>query len=918
MNRWERVEELFHAAKALPPERRAAYLLERCPEDEALRREVQELLERASSQDGFLSGSPLPSDAIAALPRGKMLGRFEIAEPIGAGGMGRVYRARDERLRRDVAIKVLAPDFARDADRMRRFEREARAAGGLNHPNILAIFDIGVEDGALYVVSELLEGETLRRRLGRPLAPRKAIEIARQVAAGLAVAHAKGIVHRDLKPENIFLASNGAVKILDFGLAKLAEAAPRGDETATLNTASGAIMGTPAYMSPEQLRGEPVDHRSDIFAFGVVLFEMLAGRRPFEGNTFDAMIATVREDAPDLDTIQPGLPHGVGAVVRHCLEKRPEDRFDSARDLSFALGALESASGTAAVAAPALASKPAAHSKRIARWALAIGAAALALAAGWFGGYRTAPRPVASYRRLTFRRGIVASARFAPDGRSVVYSAAWNGEPLAMFSTRPESSESRPFGFSAANILAISPNGEMALTLNTQSAVAATGTLARAPLAGGAPREWIENVGGADWSRDGSKIAIVRAAKEWQLEYPPGTVLFRAPPNTWISHPRIAPNGRGVAFFHHDANPGDTQGYIAYADLAGHKTVVSKRFVDLSGLAWGPSGDELWATVAGSEYTYSLAAFTLQGGQRTLLTLPLRVLLYDIAADGRLLLGQEAQSSIVRGVLPGDSAERDLSWQDGTFARAMTADGGALLFDEEGMSGQSTAHVFLRRGGTEPVRLGDGFGIAISPDGKWALTAWRHTNPRQLWALPTGAGDAIRIDTEGIDFSEAGSWFPDSRRIAFVGHEPGRRARAWMAGLDGDKARPITPEGSPGWLLTPDGAHVVASSGGKRALFPTAGGEPVPMPEAAFRGLPLRFSADGKWLFMFRSGRPDEVVRVDMASGRAEPWLKPAPPDMAGVLTIFGNGTALSADGRSYAYTAVRALGDLFLVSGVR
>src|SRR5438128_668388 len=284
--------------------------------------------------------------AAMTIAAGTRLGPYEITAPLGAGGMGEVYRARDTRLGRDVAIKVLPSSFSADADRLHRFEQEACAAGALNHPNILIVHDIGTHDGSPYVVSELLEGETLRQRMGGTAQPqRKAIDYSLQIAHGLAAAHEKGIVHRDLKPDNIFITKDGRVKILDFGIAKLTKADGSQSQTdiptRRVNTDPGIVMGTVGYMSPEQVRGKPVDHRSDIFAFGAILYEMLSGRRAFHGeSTADTMSAILKEDPPDLSETNQRISPGLERLVNHCLEKNPEERFHSARDLAFALEAL--------------------------------------------------------------------------------------------------------------------------------------------------------------------------------------------------------------------------------------------------------------------------------------------------------------------------------------------------------------------------------------------------------------------------------------------------------------------------------------------------------------------------------------------------------------------------------------------------
>src|SRR2546429_1240933 len=360
------------------------------------------------------------------LAAGTKLGRYEIRSKLGGGGMGEVYRARDEKLNRGVAIKVLPAALSQDGDRLRRFEQEAQAAGALNHPNILAVYDVGTHDEAPYVVSELLEGETLREKLDGAVIPqRKAVDYASQLARGLAASHARGIVHRDLKPENIFITTDGHLKILDFGLAKLTETlsaeAQTDVPTRRVNTDPGTVMGTVGYMSPEQVRGRHADHRSDIFSFGAVLYEMLSGKRAFRGeSTADTITAILKEDPPELSTTGTQISAALDRVVRHCLEKNPEERFQSARDLAFGLDSVSGISGQSIAAIPDVA----VQSKRN-LWPVIIAAAVIiaALVAGaFFLGRRSVVTTPPIYQQLTFRRGTILNAKFAPDGQTIIYS----------------------------------------------------------------------------------------------------------------------------------------------------------------------------------------------------------------------------------------------------------------------------------------------------------------------------------------------------------------------------------------------------------------------------------------------------------------------------------------------------------------
>jgi len=478
------------------------------------------------------------------LAAGTLLGPYKIVAPIGAGGMGEVYRAQDTRLERNVAVKVLSRTLVNDAEALRRFEQEARAAGMLNHPNILAIYDIGVEGEQRYIVSELLEGQSLRARIREgPVPPRRALDYGAQLARGLAAAHERGIIHRDLKPENIFLTRDGHVKILDFGLVKLVgqrvPSAQAGETEPTLipgHTEPGRIMGTVGYMAPEQIRGLPGDALSDIFAFGAILYEMLAGRPAFRGESpIETLNAILRDDPPDFFELNLRIPAALDRIVRHCLEKKPEERFQSARDLAFDLGALSGLTSKMTYAGP--------------RWRISLRALAMplaiaaAIAAALVGGYLLGQRhgrvPPPAFHRLTYRGGTIYNARFSPDGQTVFYGARWGGSPVTVFSARADSPESRDLQFGVADVLAVSRSGELALSLNRHAIgyVRYSGTLAQVPIAGGAPRQILDDVEDADWSPDG-RLAIVRTmAGRCRLEFPIGVVLYDT--LGWISSPRF-------------------------------------------------------------------------------------------------------------------------------------------------------------------------------------------------------------------------------------------------------------------------------------------------------------------------------------------------------------------------------------------
>ncbi len=626
-----------------------------------------------------------PYDTLAAtmsLHPGNKIGAYEILGLIGAGGMGEVYRARDPRLGRDVAVKVLPAALAGDPDRVRRFELEARAAGRLNHPNILHIYDVGQHDGQAYLVTEFLDGETLRDRMGgAPMPVRKATELAIAFAHGLAAAHEQGIVHRDLKPENLFVTRDGRLKILDFGLAKLTRPEAGEGTGATVHasdTGQGTVWGTVGYMSPEQVRAQSVDHRADIFAFGAILYEMLSGKRAFRGESpADTMSAILREDPPDLTIADKEIPLALERIVRHCIEKAPGERFRSAHDLAFQLEGLSGLSG----------SGPLETAKEEAPAARATNAA--------------------KYHPLTYHRGLVYSARFTADGATVVYSAAWDGEELRTYMKRPESPDAIPLMIPSAMIASISRTGEMAVVTNQEMAHNGVwvGTLALAPLFGGAPREVAEKIQSVDFDPTGQHLLITRDVEgRGTIEYPLGNVLYETKGH--VSFARLSPDGTRIAFVDHPW-VGDDRGAIAMLDLEGRVKTLTENWSSAQGLAWTPDGGEIWYTAASSGNARELRAVTPDGVRRSVSGFPGMMRLFDISKDGRVLLSRDNIRVGIYGKAPGETRERDLAWLDWSLLRQISPDGKTVFFDEEN-EGIGPNYVTCVRGtnGSPVIRLG--------------------------------------------------------------------------------------------------------------------------------------------------------------------------------------------------------------------
>ncbi len=844
-----------------------------------------------------------------SLAAGTRLGPYEVVSSIGAGGMGEVYKARDTRLNRDVAIKVLPESFAEDADRLRRFQLEAQSTGALNHPNILAIYDIGAFEGSPYLVAELLEGETLAERLRRgKLGAARAIDCARQITAGLAAAHAKGITHRDIKPDNLFITKDGRIKILDFGLAKQSSALAAGDKTATVtSTQTGVVMGTAAYMSPEQARGQAVDHRSDIFSFGCVLYEMLLGARAFRGDTSADLTGAILKDDPDLSAI---TPPGLQRIVAHCLEKSPEQRFQSASDIGFALEAItQQDSGPQRAAAT-----------RRTNWLVYPLAAAL-MACATLAYLHFRPAPDLKFHRLTFRRGKIHAARFAPDGHTIVYSAQWEDQPFQLFTVRDDSPESRPMELPGSGLFALSSTSQLAIGLNLRSVTTFVeeGTLAQAPFSGGAPRSLLNDVRFADWTPDGSQLAVVRETpKAWQIEFPPGQVLYQGPSSGYLSELRFSPDGVHLAFLEHPTVNSD--GYVAMVDRRGQRKILTANYDgDAQGLAWSAKGDEVWFTAAKAGSRRELWAVNLSGRQRRIARYPVSLLLQDIARDGRVLLSStlEDRSKILfRG--PGDARERELSWLDYSVLRSISTDAKQITFDESGDGSPEVASYIRDTDGSAAIKLGPGQKPDLSPDGQWAVTV--NGNSDGLIVYPVGAGDTKRIALKGFNIERA-FWHPNGREILMNASDPGHGSRVFRVGLAGGAPRPITPEGVRFQITGAgaDGKYVpgLMTSSGKQVLFPIDGGEPLEVKGALPKDSLAGWTADVNALYVYTRGEfPLRLYRLDFRTGRRDLIREIAPMDRAGVSAA--GVVKVTPDGKAYAYSQTQALHELQLVEGLR
>jgi serine/threonine protein kinase len=872
-------------------------------------------------------------------------------EKLGGGGMGVVYKAEDTKLGRFVALKFLSEDLAKDRQALSRFQREARAASALNHPNICTIYEIAEDQNELFIVMEFLEGQTLRQKIERrALKLTELLELGIQIADALDAAHVAGIVHRDVKPANIFVTPRGQAKVLDFGLAKLSqqhkaaetvgvvagETLPPGESL----TNAGAALGTVEYMSPEQAMGEELDARTDLFSFGVVLYQMATGMPPFVGNTSAAVFDAILHKAPVSPLrLNPEMPAELERVINKALEKNRELRCQSAGEIRADLKRIkrdrESSGSTlapsSASAVSGVVTTPVESPRRkLSPWVAAGIGVLVGLAFGAYAGetwlQKSVPPPP-TYRQLTFRRGSVRSARFAPDGQTILYSASWQGNPIEVFTARPESSESRALGMNRTQLMSVSAMGEMAVILDSHpiGTWVSIGTLARAPLAGGAPREIVDQVQWADWGPDGNNVAIVRDVNgRNRLEYPPGKVLYET--GGWIGHMRVSPKGDFVAFLDHPIQ-GDDSGSVSVVDLAGKKKTLSgNTWYSNQGLAWSPDGKEVWFTGNKSGIDRALYAVTLDGQERLVARMPGTLMLLDIWKDGRVLLNRASWRRELTA-LSGDGKERDLTWLDYSYPADVSADGKTLLFDEEGgggslaygKSGGLSYAVYLRKtDGSPAVLLGEGAAVALSPDEKWAM-AQTQDSPAQLILLPTKAGDAKPLTHDSINHAWA-HWFPDGKRVLFSGNEPERGVRLYVQDVEGGQAKAITPEGvhATAFVISPSGELVAGIGPDQRGyLYPTAGGEAQPIRGLEAGEQPIAWGQDGRSLFIYRPGElPAKVYRLDLATGQKTFLKQLMPADPAGVETI--GPILFTPDAKTCVYGYHRTLSDLYLVEGLK
>jgi hypothetical protein len=847
--------------------------------------------------------------------------------------MGEVYRARDPRLRREVAIKVLPSALASDLDRLSRFEREARAASALSHPNIVTVYDVGTENSTAYIVVELIDGKTLRDLLlPGPLPIRKLLEIAVQIADGLAAAHESGIVHRDLKPRNVMVTRAGLVKILDFGLAKFSEAptaapATSMSETVTeAGTSPGVLLGTTEYMSPEQARGQPLDFRTDQFSLGTLLYEMATGRHAFARSTpVDTLTAILQQEPTPVQQLNPEVPAPLRWTIERCLAKSAPDRYASTRDLARELQAMrEHISEISGEQRPMAVSAPSPRRK----WAIAgaaIAAAAIAVAVFGFGLSRLSRRGrIPEFRRLTFRNGLVTRALFVPRSNGILYTASWDGGPLGTFLTLPEAKGAdRRIEAPAQLPMAYTADGSQVLVLlgSSRARLNPIGRLAWWPALGGQPRPLLDGAGWSDWARSGRFIVVVRTVGDQRvLEIHPESggqprSLFRtAGAVSWV---RISPDERRVAFFHHRSRFDDSgEVRIVSTDGSGSRA-ITPRFESCAGLAWNDATGEVWFTAAKeSIYSTALWGATPAGRLKRIYSFPAFLQLQDVSGGQCLLTGESGDTKML--VQRAGEPPKELSWLGSSMITDLSHDGKNLLFID-GTGDQSSPGTWIRSvEGGEAVKVADGEFAAFSPDDQSVVTTTpARTSPAQVLIVSVSSGSARTLTSSNAVHSFPTFLGPET---VLFGRVANGKNEIWEVPARGGEER-LVVAGCDKAAGSPSGREMLCIGGERdNVLFAAAYGAGVKpvlrrvheLPPGA-RFVHARWSSTGDRIYVVTTLR--RLLTVDAARGTLLADQPVLPGESIGADSLLG--AAVNGDATLQAFSVSHLGSQLYLFRGL-
>lgn len=835
----------------------------------------------------------------------KIRENYRIEAEIGAGGMGVVYRAVDLGSGEFVAIKVISPKALADPERLRRFRNEAKLASSIQHPGIVGVREVGAaEIGGQtrdFIVMELVSGITLAERIkGRPLPLREALHYAIQVVAALDAAHQSGVIHRDVKPANVIIDEKGNAKLADFGLAKMNERpADPFAETGSVQldlTHDGTIIGSVAYMSPEQARGLEVDHRTDIFSFGSVFYEMLSGKPAFDGaTTADKLSAVLTRDPEDI----PDLPVDLNIILMRCLRKDLGRRWQTASELRSALEDIRIASDASGNTTLILRR---ASTRRV--WLTGAAGLGLGLIPSAYLLLRKTPRP--TFQRLTFRSGDVTGARFAPGGL-VAFTAAWDGAPSELFTCQPGNREPRPLGLPHSVLKGVTAANQAALISDNDN------TLSIVSLGGGEPRPRLQNVLDACWGPDGESLAIVQQAgpAQFKIEYPIGTKRYECsgrPPQSL----KISPNGKEIAFFEFVPQLADYQ--LVVAPNQGKPRVVSTGWRGVGGILWNADRNELWFNATRANDDPGVYAYNLEGKGRVLVDVPDWLYLHDRSSTGDMLVAP-TQSRLSIRIGGAGRPERSHSWLDSSTAYDISADDQQVLFAELSYASGRNPFIFIRNlDGSPARRIGEGNRPALSPNGKLVVCTKAVGSNICVAILPNGPGDGMTLAPPGWSF-EVADWMPDSRNLLVYGRRDDSPFSSHILPPNGAPGRAIAPPGVRAIKASPDGRFAAGVERGRLKAYPI---QPEEAPRDVAPALPgeavIRWTSRG---IFTRQRLPEKTIifSIDPASGRRSSVYELTLPEVG---SGFIEPTVLSPSGNVYAYTYQRDIASLYLATGIR
>lgn len=919
---WKQIEQIFNEAVLIAPGERHVFVRQRCADQPNLYQQVLSLLVADNKPSEILEQpvlsliAPLLEESTERILEKSDFASYKLQIVLGRGGMGTVFLAEDKKLERSVAIKVLSSAVSENSMMALRFQQEAKAASAISHPNVAHIYEYGRFQGMYFLAMEYIRGKTLRALLQeKNIDLLSAINIILQVCYALGAAHKEHIIHRDIKPENIMINEEDLVKVVDFGIAKLSDKTEK-KRTISLETTPGMLLGTAAYMSPEQIRGVAVDERTDLWNIGIVFYELLEGKHPFEGETQSDTQAAILLKNPTPPAIASKIPL-IGKIIHKALSKDFSARYRTAKELVSDLLTAQRKAYDYSYKIQKKNVEPTSEKKaRLNDLKL-----------------KKNGNITGQIKQLTFQQGFIQSAKFSADGQRIIYSAAWEGNDSHLYSIDKENKQSETIE-RGLDVLAVFPTGEIAAASNrvflrgyvSESALIYLDQTKTSSI------EIIKGVQAADAfpgencptvSKDSKCFVIVREVEgKNRLEYPIGNVLYET--GGWISNPRFSPKGDKIAFIDHSTLTDDS-GEICFVNLKGKKQSLSSGWISAQGLAWTPDGKRIRFTGAKEGNARAIYEVSLTGKEKFVYQSIGSLTLHDVSADGQMLVTIDKTRIRINVRPAGETEDFDLSWHDWSLVRDISPDGKTILFTEAGESGGSSYATYIRKtDGTSLAQwVSEGSSLAFSPDGKIALVRLLNNLPQiAVVCLESGENKFLKNNqSNSLFYQPWACWFPDGRKILFSANEKDKGTKLYVQDIDGEPEC-ITPhiegiEISSPHSISPDGKFIAVSSPDRKVcLLPCRGEELSILPNVEPGYVPIRWSADGQFLFLRMRGKvPAEIYRYGVANGELTRMFEIGPIDKTGVHEILR--ILLTPDLSSYAYSYTRELSDLFVINNL-